>query len=94
MGRVSRWFSGLLGRKKRWAFVKSFQNNWTSPPPPLTAAVGDEQSKRAIAVAMATAEATEAAMATTKAAAAMVQLTTSCGLARLKAEERAAVKIR
>ncbi|KAL0904308.1 hypothetical protein M5K25_026400 [Dendrobium thyrsiflorum] len=94
MGRVSRWFSGLLGRKKRWAFVKSFQNNWTSPPPPpLAAAVGDEQRKRAIAVAVATAAAAEAAMAAAKAAAAMVQLTTSCGLARLKAEERAAVKI-
>lgn len=89
------------------------ENQWPPPPPPPSEqrkgayredrmgllSEGDEQGKRAIAVAAATAAAAEAAVAAAQAAAAVVRLTSSgrsVGLSfsgGLKREVRAAIKI-
>ncbi|XP_062185823.1 protein IQ-DOMAIN 22-like [Phragmites australis] len=89
--------------KKRWGFGKSFREKAPPVQQPVTPRRGypapdevdNEQSKRAIAVAAATAAVAEAAVAAAQAAAAVVRLTSSgrCVPAVAKREEWAAVRI-
>jgi IQ calmodulin-binding motif len=94
--------------KKKWVLGKSFRHkpNPSPPPPPINedrrgfyrdvvaiAEDPNEQNKRAIAVAAATAAVAEAAVAAAHAAAAVVRLTSSGRCVPTRWEEIAAIKI-